>query len=172
MIGLMYSALIVFIMYVGCVCLMYGVPPSISESFYLLRKGYKGMNRDFSYSFTFFCYAVCFGILPVWIHVTPDHLRVIPFVSAASLCFVGAAPLFKTVQRTIHFTAAILCMVMAILWIFLSTSVWFIPLLFVLPLIPSLIMDRKRIMFWVEIWSFVSLFTSLLLTVLSKSHLF
>lgn len=172
MIGLLYSSLAVFIIYVGSICLMYGIPPSISESFYLLRGGYKGLKKDMSSAFTIFCFFICFGIVPSWIQVTPDNYQVIPFASAAALGFVGAAPLFKTIQRKIHFVSAILCMILAILWIFLITDFWYVPMIYLLLLSPKIAFDRNRFMFWLEIWAFLSLFTSLLLVVQSKSHLF
>ena len=98
----------VFIAYVSFVVSSYGVLPSISDSWYSLPVGRKGL-------FTFFTWGIgipmlLYGTLPM-------------FVSGIGLCFVGAATQFKMKEsytRLIHFAGAAVGIVTPLLYFYLS----------------------------------------------------
>lgn len=155
-----------FVLYISSICIMYGIPKSISDSFYLLEKGYKDIKWNMSYVFTIFCYIICFSIIPVWLEYTPKALQFIPFIAASALSFVGTAPYFKTINKKIHFVSAIICMIFAILWIYLvAIKYWYVPLNIALMFLILYLLNRKSWMFYLEMWAFMSLFTSLILDI-------
>lgn len=159
---LYYCGIIFFVLYISSIIAMYGIPSSISESFYLLEKGYKDIRWNMSYAFTIFCYIICFSIMPVWLEYTPKNLQFIPFISASALGFVGTAPYFKTINKKIHFIAAVICMIFAISWIYtVANQCWYVPLNIAAVIILLCLINNKNWMFYLEIWAFISLFTCL-----------
>jgi hypothetical protein len=161
---LYYFGISFFVLYISSICIIYGIPKSISDSFYLLEKGYKDIKWNMSYAFTIFCYVICFSIMPVWLEHTPKILQFIPFIAASALAFVGTAPYFKTINKKIHFISAIICMIFAILWIYLvAIKYWYVPLNIALMFLILYLLNRKSWMFYLEMWAFMSLFTSLIL---------
>lgn len=151
-----------FVFYISSICIMYGIPNSISDSFYLLEKGYKDIKWNMSYTFTIFCYIICFSIMPVWLEHTPKTLQFIPFISASALAFVGTAPYFKSINKKIHFVSAIICMIFALLWIsIVTTKYWFIPTILLVPILLLYKRIKENTVFYVEMWAFISLFVSL-----------
>ena len=161
---LYYFGISFFVLYISSICIIYGIPKSISDSFYLLEKGYKDIKWNMSYVFTIFCYVICFSIMPVWLEHTPKTLQFIPFIAASALAFVGTSPYFKTINKKIHFVSAIICMIFAILWIYLvAIKYWYAPLNIALMFLILYLLNRKSWMFYLEMWAFMSLFTSLIL---------
>lgn len=161
---LYYFGISFFVLYISSICIIYGIPESISDSFYLLEKGYKDIKWNMSYAFTVFCYVICFSIMPVWLEHTPKILQFIPFIAASALAFVGTSPYFKTINKKIHFVSAIICMIFAILWIYLvAIKYWYVPLNIALMFLILYLLNRKSWMFYLEMWAFMSLFTSLIL---------
>lgn len=159
---LYYFGISFFVLYISSICIIYGIPKSISDSFYLLERGYKDIKWNMSYVFTIFCYVICFSILPVWLEHTPKILQFIPFIAASALAFVGTAPYFKTINKKIHFVSAIICMIFALLWIsIVTTKYWFIPIILLVPILLLYKKIQENIVFYVEMWAFVSLFVSL-----------
>ena len=53
---LYYFGISFFVLYISSICIIYGIPESISDSFYLLEKGYKDIKWNMSYAFTLLCY--------------------------------------------------------------------------------------------------------------------
>lgn len=163
---LYYFGISFFVLYISSICIIYGIPESISDSFYLLEKGYKDIKWNMSYAFTVFCYVICFSIMPVWLEHTPKILQFIPFIAASALAFVGTSPYFKTINKKIHFVSAIICMIFAILWIYLvAIKYWYVPLNIALMFLILYLLNRKSWMFYLEMWAFMSLFTSLILDI-------
>ena len=134
----------VFITYVSFIVSSYGVLPSISDSWYSLPVGRKGL-------FTFFTWGIgipmlLYGTLPM-------------FVSGIGLCFVGAATQFKMKEsytRLIHFAGAAVGIVTPLLYFLLSFN---IGLPFAVQLVGSLIIwnsnEFKNKLWWVEILGFL-----------------
>ncbi len=152
MITLLYISILVFVLYLIGIIVYKGIPPSISDSYYVL-----GENKLISSLFTWFCWLVSITLLPYWIE---SGGGVLAFLACGALGFVGAAPLFKSHQKTIHFASATVCFLSAYAWLLInSTTIFFISL----AVLGILCFVKKRT-FWWEITAFVTIYTSLILT--------
>lgn len=142
--GLLLFQIFVFIAYVSFVVSSYGVLPSISDSWYSLPIGRKGL-------FTFFTWGIgipmlLYGTLPM-------------FVSGIGLCFVGAATQFKMKEsytRLIHFAGASVGIVTPLLYFYLSYNN---PLPFAIQVGSTIIImgteGIKNKLWWIEIVGFL-----------------
>lgn len=157
-----------FIIYISSIIIKYGIPSSVSETFYLLPKNMRWL-------FTVFCWGVSIIVAP-WLDITPKSWQFLAFLSVAGLCFVGTAAEFKEdLISKVHYTAAVVCMAASQLWIFLVTKLWYISLFCLLISAVSCyfiwrIASKKagykvsgNITFWAEMWAFISLFISLVI---------
>ncbi|MDR2890767.1 MAG: hypothetical protein LBV18_04085 [Alistipes sp.] len=161
-------SLLTFCTYMGAILAKYGIPASVSETFYLLPKGKRWL-------FTAFCWAVSIVIAP-WLDATPENWQFLAFLSVAGLCFVGTAAQFKDdfVAR-VHYAGAGLCAVASQLWIFIVTGLWWLSLVCLLTAGTACFVLWRRasrkagrpqfanVVFWAEMWAFVSLFASILI---------
>lgn len=134
----------------------FGIPASISDTYYLLERKRRGLG----WLFTAFCWGVSLTLLPAWLGMTPEAYQAVPFLSAAGLMFVGAAPQFKLpLTGPVHFVAAGVCCVGAGLWVALSGVWWTLPAAYAAGL--ALAAVDHRWMFWIEIAAFASVFLSI-----------
>lgn len=153
---LVHISFILFIVYVAAMILMFGIPASISETYYLLERKRHGLG----WLFTAFCWGVSLTLLPAWLDMTPEAYQAVLFLAAAGLMFVGAAPQFKlSLAGPVHFVAAGVCCVAAGLWVALSGVWWTLPAAYAAGL--ALAAVDHRWMFWIEIAAFASVFLSI-----------
>lgn len=158
-------SILTFCIYIGAVIAKYGIPASISETFYLLPK-------KLNWLFTVFCWIVSIIIVP-WLNISPDVWQFLAFLAVGGLCFVGTAAQFKEdFVKKVHFGAAGVCMAASQAWILLSTNLWWVSLVcliisailcFLFGLKNKKNLPKYKVVFWAEIWAFVSLFIVLIL---------
>ena len=67
--------------------------------------------------FPFMMISVALFLLPVWIKLTPEQWRFLPFISCIGMCFVGCSAEYRNseIVRTIHMTSAYIGSVAVIL---------------------------------------------------------
>lgn len=110
-------SLFIFALYLALSIESYGIPPSLSETYYLLGRTPFGFNKLKASIFTFMMWAISFTLLPAMLDLTPDSFKFLMFLALASICFVGAAPNFKDPDEgKVHSTSAILAACFGILW--------------------------------------------------------
>jgi hypothetical protein len=161
-------SILIFCAYIGTILAVYGVPASVSETFYLLTKGRRWL-------FTAFCWGVSIIIAP-WLDATPESWQFLAFLAVGGLCFVGTAAEFKEdIVAKVHFAGAGVCVVASQLWIFIVTGFWWLSLVCLATAGGACFVLWRRasckagwpqfanVIFWVEAWAFVSLFASLIL---------
>jgi hypothetical protein len=159
MITLATLGIILFLTYIAVAITLFGIPSSLSDTFYL----YGG--KPFGYIFTACLWVVGFMILPYWISITPESYKCLPFLSVGGLVFVGAAPLFKGQDSKWHSAFALICAFCALLWCVLSKN--YIPFVCsvgavgILSWITQSI--KKSKIFWLEMIAFLSIFSSLII---------
>lgn len=99
-----------------------GVPESLSATYYWLKED--------GWLFQALCIGMAFGLLPMWIEACCGEYEYLPFLACGGLGFVGVAPSFKLkLEGMMHYTAAAVCCVSAVLWQILM-GLWDITLLF------------------------------------------
>lgn len=113
-------AIAIFVAYNSAVILKFGIPSSLSASFYL----WNGLKKNLGYIFTGMMFTVAFLLMPSWLEITEivsswsKYLTALPFFAGASIAFVGAAPAFRdcTIENKVHMVSASMAAVFALLW--------------------------------------------------------
>ena len=114
-------AITIFIAYNIVIIKLFGIPSSLSDSYYLLNKKWKHGGI----AFTIMMWIVCGLLIIPWLEVTEiisnwsKYLTILPFATITCLLFVATAPNFRDgeLPHNVHMTCAKLTAVFAILWI-------------------------------------------------------
>ena len=140
--------------YLGFVIGRFGIPRSISDTYYLLGK--------YGWLFQLALAATAFTAMPMLIDNSSESTKFLAFLACSGLLFVSAAPLFKLeLEGKVHYTSAVVCCAGLVLWQVFNTS-GIIPLVcFFLVLYPML--KDKKYTWWLEIATIVSTYASLIL---------
>ena len=108
---LLTSTYFFFTAYVAAIWIKFGVLPSISESYYRLKKLQK----------SFFTLAMFGTGLPITIYAEGGLM----FFAGAGICFVGAAPAFREdMTGRVHVIGAVGGIVLGLLSLWLDYSLW------------------------------------------------
>lgn len=90
-----------------------GIPESLSATYYNLK--------DDGWLFQALMVFCGIGLLPSWMDVSSDDWQFLVFLSCAGIVFTGVAPAFKLkLEGAVHYSAAVVCCVSAIVWILLE----------------------------------------------------
>ena len=147
--GLFYSYLI----YIIC---NFGIPKSLSESYYLLGKA--------GVLFIVMMFSTAMLLFPAMMRLTPSDYGIVGFVIPSAIIFVGASPMFKEKEEgRVHKTSALLSAAWAVLWVAFLTPCCRI-LLYVALLMSFLaLVSRtwKCYIWWLEMVAFNSVFVTL-----------
>lgn len=146
-------SLVIFLAYLVGMYVHFGIPASLSDTYYKMENRRKGAG----WFFTAMCWGVALPLLPYLLDVTPAGYQFTAFLACAGLMFVGAAPQFKlSLTGPVHYVSAAVCCSSAILWCILS-GYWFIP--FNAFLIYGWVALRYgKPMFWIEMAAFTSMY--------------
>ena len=136
-----------------------GLPPSVSDGYYILLNKNKKLEPVFFFfmgivGLSFLIYGLdLYGKLPYAFLI---------FLSGAGLCFVGAASQFKeNLVKQVHTWAALICGASITLW----TGIYGSPFLLVSLLflfIGILVIDRKRFILHAELFAFANAYIQFL----------
>ena len=178
---LLITSSIIFVAYITTMCAIFGVPESISETYYLLenipvslRKNAGKTNQEYyrllqevkggkGLLFMFFLCAVGFTLFPYWVSICPENTQLLTFLAAGGIVMTGAAHDFKKYGRAVHFGGAITSALATTLWLCLN-GFWNIPLCcLAIAGAVTIIRYPKQWLFWFEAAAFVALFTSLII---------
>lgn len=156
MVTLLIVSITLFVSYIGYTVGMYGIPASISDTYY--RLGKRG------WLFTLFCLAESSLLVASFIEASKEEYQFLAFIASASLAFVGSAPLFKEdYNRNIHYVSAGICALASLVWQVLM-SFWYVPLItFLGGVIVLACLKFKKPVFWMEMCAFISTYITLLL---------
>lgn len=150
----MILSMIILFGYIAFVVAKFGIPNSISDSYYLLGK------KGWMFQITLFVTA--FLVMPSLIGASSEDTQFLAFLACAGLIFVGAAPLFKrTFDSKVHFISAALCCGSLVLWQVFNAC-WVVPIVCFLAVLYPMFKDKKY-MWWLEIATIASAYISLLL---------
>ena len=120
---LLIFSFVVFAAYIAAAVLLFGVPASISDSFYLLEIRHRGLG----YVFTLWCLVVALTVSAAMLEVSAgEWWQFLVLLAGGGLAFGGAAPLFKSHERVIHYVSAGVCAVAAVAWMAVC-GYWYVP---------------------------------------------
>lgn len=155
---LFYCAIAVFVVYIVAVLAKFGIPKSVSDTYYLWTGTITDQTSEFVKGikksvFTIFLYLVGFLAVPLWIEITPNvNYQFLAFVGAAALAFVGAACMFKQgLTKQVHYASAGIWAACSIAWAVLVGQWVWVPVALVAAIFAWLLNKRKNITFWLEI---------------------
>lgn len=166
MLTLFIISFVVFFGYNIAIISKFGVPSSLSNSFYLLEDVKKGLG----YLFTVMLYTTVFTLLPELMSVgsnpTFDFLK---FFCAAMLGFVGSAPAFRGIDKEFHSIFAMVSAATGFLWIILATPYWYVLLISALVMMSVMLLTKtqKSITYWLEMIMFAAIYAVITLYILA-----
>ena len=153
-----------FAIYNAIVLLLFGVPKSLSMTYYL----FKDRENVLKYLFPSMMTLLGVFLMPCWIEMSEGSpFQFLAFLSAASLLFVAFAPAFKEsdLENNVHQISAYCCAAFAMLWIIFVTPYWYV-ILIVLGVIAALAIVTKTVksgyIYWLEMIAFISTFAAIL----------
>lgn len=155
---LIFISLTILIVYFWKVIKLIGIPWSISDTYYQLKKhGRSGL---------WFQIAMILSVgilLPEWLEVTEgENYQCCAFLACIGLIFVGSAPCFKLeLDSKVHIGATIVCGLASLLYMIFAGYTT-IPLLLAFPT-GFLIYKYDKPVFWLEIWMFISTYISIII---------
>lgn len=149
----MLISIVILSYYLAFVIAKFGIPKSISETYYLLGK--------MGWLFQVTLFSVAFLVVPTLIDMSSENTQFLAFLACAGLAFVGAAPLFKRkFDGKVHYVSAAMCCGGLVLWQVFNAC-WVVPLICFLTVLIPMIKDGKR-MWWLEIATIISAYISLI----------
>lgn len=164
------KAMFLFVIYNVITLILFGVPKSLSMTYYL----FKSRQNSLKIMFPTMIVLLCIFLIPCWLTLSKgSNFQFLSFLAPASLMFVGFTPLFNDadMHKMIHDIAAYSCAVFALLWIILVTPFWYI-ILIVFGLIAAIAVITKTwktsYTYWLEIVVFISSFVSIIVYYITK----
>lgn len=149
----MIVSIVILSYYLAFVIAKFGIPKSISETYYLLGK------HGWLFQVTLF--SVAFLVVPTLIDRSSENTRFLAFLACAGLAFVAAAPLFKMeLEGKVHYVSAAICCGGLVLWQVFNAC-WVVPIVCFLAVLYPMVKDKKY-MWWLEIATIVSAYVSLI----------
>lgn len=159
------KAIFMFVIYNAVALLLFGVPKSLSMTYYL----FKERNNLLKCLFPAMMTMLGIFLMPCWIEISEgSNFQFLSFLSAAALLFVAFAPAFKEsdLENTVHQVSAYLCAAFAMLWIILVTPYWYV-ILIVLAIIATAAIVTKTVkssyIYWLEMVAFGSTFITIVM---------
>lgn len=155
---LIFISLTILIVYFWKVIKLIGIPWSISDTYYQLKKhGRSGL---------WFQIAMILSVgilLPEWLEITEgENYQCCAFLACIGLIFVGSAPCFKLeLDGKVHIGATIVCGLASLLYMIFAGYTT-IPLLLAFPT-GFLIYKYDKPVFWLEIWMFINTYISIII---------
>ncbi|WP_195372988.1 hypothetical protein [Parabacteroides leei] len=151
-------SLAIFLIYLVGIIHFFGIPYSISDTYYLLER----RSKNLEWIFTAMCWTVTGFLIPDWFDITSDKLQFTVFFSCAGLLFVGTAPQFKLpLTKTVHYSAAAICCTFSQIWVIFS-GMWYLSFIS-FAIFLTIAYKYKRWMFWIEIAAFTATYAGVLI---------
>ena len=162
-------AFAIYLIYNGATLRLFGVPESLSNTFYL----YNDKKKHLGVLFPIMMVSMAGLLLPAWLEISAlSSLQFTAFLAAAGLIFTGSAPAFKSndLEKRVHTVSALVAAVFALLWVIFVSKLWFIILIwFAVILLIAFITKtiKSSYIYWLETVAFMSTFTSILFFLLA-----
>lgn len=160
---------LLFIIYNSVAIGIFGIPWSMSKTYYLYEEKKKGLG----WIFTIFMWIMSLTLIPAWIEISlfvgpwMSYFTFLGFISGACIAFVGTAPRYRdSLEGNVHMTAARICAVTALLWDFLVCwNIWYVPLIAMI--IPTVIGFITKTWsecrdYWLEMLAFDATFATII----------
>ena len=153
------ASLLVLAGYVSYAIWRCGVPASLSETYYILKK----LNRP-RWLFTACLALAAFLLVPAWVEASASDTQFLAFLSCAALLFVASAPAVgEPVTGKVHAGATVVCVLSGLAWCCVAFPYsWIVPVVCVASAVYPVVKSPKKWLFWAEMAAFASVYVSLL----------
>ena len=161
---LVLAAFAIYLMYNFAALSIFGVPRSLSKTFYLYQERVPWQR----FLFPIMMISMGFLLAPAWIELSAaSPFQFTAFFGIVGIVFTGAAPAFnKTeMENKVHTFSAIFAAVFSLLWIILVAKVWwFIIAWGIMVLLVALFTKtlKTSYVYWLETIAFLSTFTAIM----------
>ena len=162
---LLLTALFIYWAYNMTALSVFGVPKSLSMTYYLFKER-KEWQRLL---FPIMMLSMAGLLMPVWLEMSEgSDLQFMSFLAGAGIMFTGTVPTFKNskLEDRVHTISAIVAAVFALLWVFFVAHLWYIILIWlvIVTLIALLSNSIKTsLVYWLETVAFMSTFMSIII---------
>ena len=149
---------------------LFGVPHSLSMTYYLFQEKKVGKK----WYFPLMMFTVALLLLPSWIEISDgSDLQFLSFLSVASICFTGSAPAFfsSKLEYNVHMISAYMATICALLWvIFVANALHIVIIWFLVMLLFSIFTRsiKSSYIYWIENIALLSTFCSILVYYTNK----
>lgn len=157
-------AFTIYVVYNAFALKFFGVPRSLSNTFYL----YKAKKEWCRILFPIMMMSILLFLIPSWLEISESsNLQFMTFLAASGIMFTGSAPAFNSsdLENRVHTISAIVAAVFALLWVIFAANLWYIIIVwFVLIAVVALLTKTLKfaIIYWLETVAFMSTFTSII----------
>lgn len=163
---LVLAALLLFSVYNFTVIHIFGVPVTLSESFYLFQSEQKGLG----YLFTAMMACMVLLLIPAWLTISDavggweSNFTFLAFLAAGSIAFVGAAPAFRgcPLESKVHSISAKLAAFFALAWCLVVCwrIAYIVPIACLISLVLAIVSKtaKKCFVYWLEMAAFLATF--------------
>lgn len=161
------KAIFAFVIYIVITLALFGVPKSLIHSYFLYKKQQDALKLMFPVMM------ILMGIFltPCFLYISIyESFDILSLCCATSLLIIGLLPVisekYTNIDTNIHNIGTILSIVLATVWVMLTTS-WIIPIavFLVMSIVISLTKFVKTIkdnyIFWLELFAFISIFIAI-----------
>ena len=159
-------AFLIYIIYNGIAIKQFGIPNSLSDTYYL----YQAKKPWMRFLFPIMMFSIVALLMPAWLEISAfSNLQFLAFLAAGSIAFTGAAPAFKgnTMESTIHSVSAIGAAVFALLWVIFVSKTWILIIIWLITFIAIALLTKslkQAKIYWLENVAFFSTFLSIIFT--------
>ena len=161
------TALTIYIIYNIVSLSMFGIPSSLSETFYLFKEKKEWMK----YLFPIMMVSLVVFLMPAWLEITAEsNLQFATFLATCGILFTAAAPHFKSggTETKVHFISAISAAVFAIIWTLLAGNIlalisWILIMIFLIIRGNTTDLIKNKLVYILETTAFMSTFTSIII---------
>ena len=160
-----YLAGIIYLIYNWIILSLFGIPRSLSETYYLLGD----IKKELRFIFPIFMIGCAVLLLPSWLEISSGtNLQFTAFLAVGGLLFTGFSPSFKnsTLEDRVHTRSAYISAFFALIWVFFVSKLWWVVISWtiVLGLLAFFTKTYKSsYVFWLETITFVSTFSSIII---------
>lgn len=156
------TAFVVYFVYNAVALYLFGVPKSLSMTFYLFKEKKNWLGACFPIMMTL----MAGSLLPAWLEISVgSNLQFMSFLAASGILFTGAAPAFESskLENNVHMTSAIVAAIFALLWVILVANLWYVILVWLVAITVVALLTKSvktSYIYWLETIAFLSTFTS------------
>lgn len=159
-----FLAFLLYVAYNSAAIKLFGVPESLSNTFYL----YKEKHPLLCVLFPLFMVGMVALLLPAWLELTAaSALQFLVFLACVGILFTGFAPAFKgcKLESKVHKISAICAALFSLLWVIFVSKMWVLIIVWLVIVAVAAILTKtvkSSYVFWLETIAFLSTFTAII----------